>query len=480
MAFATETFNDVSPFSGFVLPSRRFRGVLASAVAIGVVTASLAWMVATLATMQTMAVSLSPDRNSLTRVSLAPRTNLPAAESQGQRLVHVTKFSRLHPLLSADQQALSDAVAVAKGNRENATRKLAAAVVQNALRVALANAASRPVIDTTAVAAIAPMTPPIAANEKRVDIALAGSAKPDADRGSGGMAAMAVRAADSASLGDSVVAKAEPVTAEIGPMERAVGVALADAASPQADDVVDFVPPIPSARPIAAAAATQTASLTDDASSEDPFNLVMANAGSSSDEDPLDSVPLPAARPRGMTGSARSAAEQRFRRPSEPVLAYARADDGVTEDAPTFNNAISLPGGHNRVAVYDISAGTVYLPSGERLEAHSGLGNMLDNPRFVSTKNRGPTPPNTYALTLRESMFHGVQALRLTPIAGGTVYGRTGLLAHTYMLGRRGDSNGCVVFKDYRRFLAAFQRGEVNRMVVVPRLSGSSTRVASR
>jgi hypothetical protein len=161
------------------------------------------------------------------------------------------------------------------------------------------------------------------------------------------------------------------------------------------------------------------------------------------------------------------------------VLAYAKADDGMTDDAPTFNNAISLPGGHNRVAVYDISAGTVYLPSGEKLEAHSGMGNMIDNPRYVSQHNRGPTPPSTYGLTLRESLFHGVQALRLTPV-GGNVYGRTGLLAHTYMLGRRGDSNGCVVFKDYRRFLAAYQRGEVTRMVVVPRLSGSSTRVASR
>jgi hypothetical protein len=36
------------------------------------------------------------------------------------------------------------------------------------------------------------------------------------------------------------------------------------------------------------------------------------------------------------------------------------------------------------------------------------------------------------------------------------------------------------VFKDYRRFLAAFKRGEVTQLVVVARTSSASTRVASR
>jgi hypothetical protein len=48
------------------------------------------------------------------------------------------------------------------------------------------------------------------------------------------------------------------------------------------------------------------------------------------------------------------------------------------------------------------------------------------------------------------------------------------------MLGKRGDSNGCVSIKDYRRFLAAFKRGEVTQLVVVARLPGPFTRVASR
>ena len=34
-----------------------------------------------------------------------------------------------------------------------------------------------------------------------------------------------------------------------------------------------------------------------------------------------------------------------------------------------------------QTAVYDISAHTVYLPDGTRLEAHSGLGSKIDDPR---------------------------------------------------------------------------------------------------
>jgi hypothetical protein len=39
------------------------------------------------------------------------------------------------------------------------------------------------------------------------------------------------------------------------------------------------------------------------------------------------------------------------------------------------------------------------------------------------------------------------------------------------MLGPSGQSNGCISFKDYPRFLRAFQRGEIERVVVVPHLS---------
>jgi hypothetical protein len=124
-----------------------------------------------------------------------------------------------------------------------------------------------------------------------------------------------------------------------------------------------------------------------------------------------------------------------------------------------------------RTAIYDITAQTVYLPSGERLEAHSGLGAFMDDPSYVHKKNRGATPPNTYELTLRESLFHGVQAIRLTPVSEANMFDRDGILAHSYMLGPSGQSNGCVSFRDYPKFLRAYQRGEINRIVVVPRLT---------
>ena len=167
------------------------------------------------------------------------------------------------------------------------------------------------------------------------------------------------------------------------------------------------------------------------------------------------------------------------------VLAYARPDTPSGGLGQAFKNLFSGPrggtsGAGNGVAVYDISAKTVYLPDGQRLEAHSGLGAMVDQPRYVDQKDRGPTPPNTYDLTLRETRFHGVEAIRLTPVGGKAKYNRVGLLAHTYMLrGGRAESNGCVVFKDYNRFLAAFKKGKVTRLVVVPRLNGSPTQVAS-
>jgi hypothetical protein len=122
-------------------------------------------------------------------------------------------------------------------------------------------------------------------------------------------------------------------------------------------------------------------------------------------------------------------------------------------------------------AVYVISDKTVYLPDGTELEAHSGYGNKLDDPRFVNVRMRGATPPHMYDLALRESLFHGVQAIRLNPVGGNdAIFGRTGLLAHTYMLGPRGASNGCVSFKNYDAFLRAYKSGRISRLAVIARL----------
>ena len=83
----------------------------------------------------------------------------------------------------------------------------------------------------------------------------------------------------------------------------------------------------------------------------------------------------------------------------------------------------------------------------------------------------GPTPPNVYELKVRESLFHGVRAIRLVPTDDSKMHGRAGILAHSYMLGPSGQSNGCVSFSNYSAFLEAYQRGEVNRLVVVERLA---------
>jgi hypothetical protein len=132
------------------------------------------------------------------------------------------------------------------------------------------------------------------------------------------------------------------------------------------------------------------------------------------------------------------------------------------------NKSQPYPELDSRTAIYDISARTVFLPSGEKLEAHSGLGEKMDDPKYVHVRMRGATPPNVYDLTLRQQLFHGVRAIRLNPVHDHKMFGRDGILAHTYMLGPNGQSNGCVSFRDYQKFLQAFLKGEIDRLVVVP------------
>ncbi|MCQ0989831.1 tlde1 domain-containing protein [Jiella marina] len=143
-----------------------------------------------------------------------------------------------------------------------------------------------------------------------------------------------------------------------------------------------------------------------------------------------------------------------------------------------------LPHPSMGIAVYDISAQAVYLPGGEELEAHSGLGHMKDDPRYVNQKNRGPTPPNIYNLRMREALFHGAEAVRLLPADGRKKYNRDGLLAHPYMYVRGGGndksmSNGCMTVKEYERFLNAFKRGQIKRLIVVSSLRDLPTYMAA-
>jgi type VI secretion system (T6SS) effector TldE1-like protein len=153
------------------------------------------------------------------------------------------------------------------------------------------------------------------------------------------------------------------------------------------------------------------------------------------------------------------------------TLASLTPNDGLFNERPNLGKL----GYDDVTAVYDISARVVYMPNGARLEAHSGLGGLMDDPSHVAERNVGATPPNVYDLKPRERLFHGVAALRMTPVGENDTLGRSGLLVHSYMLGPNGDSNGCVSIKDYDKFLQAYRNGEVKRLVVVPSLKEGLT-----
>ena len=216
----------------------------------------------------------------------------------------------------------------------------------------------------------------------------------------------------------------------------------------------------PISAPVSANALVETVSLAEQGVTR-PFDLVLPEAALAGGLPDLG--PLPLAKPRDL--AARKPAEK-------PVeLAYARPGPSAMDDEE--REAQTSFRGRKRTAYYDISAGVVYMPNGEKLEAHSGIGKMRDNPKYAHVKMKGPTPPGTYKLTMREALFHGVAAVRLTPTNGIAPLGRTGLLAHTYLLrSNPGDSHGCVAFAEYPRFLKAFRRGEITHMVIVPSMKG--------
>ncbi|WP_456742288.1 MULTISPECIES: DUF2778 domain-containing protein [unclassified Bradyrhizobium] len=198
-----------------------------------------------------------------------------------------------------------------------------------------------------------------------------------------------------------------------------------------------------------------------------------------------DAVPMPRSRPVQADFSAQIASSQAYADTNPRVdnrnffekftdkikLASLTPDSGLFGKAPD----LAALGYDSRTAVYDIKAKALYLPSGVTIEAHSGMGALMDDPDHVDQRMVGATPPATYDLKPREKLFHGVRALRMTPTDGTSALGRVGLLTHTYMLGPRGDSNGCVSIKDYDRFLKAYDNGEFNRLVVVPSLGRSTT-----
>jgi hypothetical protein len=205
---------------------------------------------------------------------------------------------------------------------------------------------------------------------------------------------------------------------------------------------------------------------------------------------PTTVIPLPRSRPaaaglaaaaglvpvlaQGDNGAALDDRAPPQRRADDRTL-FQKLQDRLASIAPEVGMFRRPPdlaalGYDNVTAVYDITAHAVYLPNGTILEAHSGMGDLKDDPEHISVRMQGATPPATYDLKPRETVFHGVQALRMTPVEGSEVFGRSGLLTHSYMLGPKGDSNGCVSIRDYDRFLKAYNDGGFTRLVVVPSL----------
>ncbi len=543
MAFAIETFRDVGPRAGRAGKKGSSRVVTVGTLMIGTGVVAFSWVVATAFALQGVAVPYGSGSSILSKPasSLALHTSQTIGHSSLRLATpdpvgtNALALERAHrSAIAAEMAALAPSYSViAKGDRvaqvataaagdlaHASARPLPADVVA-ALKVALAgppagtaDAAAvrtasldlnRAAAQTERALSTAAPVRPVASHDDRLAVADASPSVP-VDAAAADGRSPSTLAAGSAGATVPIPLPNPATAATASAADRPVQMAMIDPATtrgatslvqrPQAATKPARAPQVAARTqpgsddrndglPSSAAAMVEPDARRANVAVEQTFGLVMPTASgdgsgnSSADDMLMSSIPLPTLRPTPSPDAATTPAAK-LTRPSRTQLAYARPDDAGMDNEPVWKAPTSLPNARTRVAIYDISAARVYLPNGEQLEAHSGLGQMIDNPRYVNQKNRGPTPPHTYDLTLRESLFHGVEAIRLNPVDARAIYGRDGLLAHTYMLGRRGDSNGCVSFKDYRRFLAAFKRGEVNRLLVVPHLSVAPGRIASR
>ena len=186
-------------------------------------------------------------------------------------------------------------------------------------------------------------------------------------------------------------------------------------------------------------------------------------------------TPLPMPRPDGIArqGVVRTTPvviePQLASLPPQPLPQPKSGESGILDRlfADPDRAAKAVLAANPNTVLYDITKRVVYLPDGDRLEAHSGFGEWIDDPESVHRKMVGVTPPNVYAVSFREKPFHGVRALRMKPVGSGNMYGRDGILAHSYLLGDAGASNGCISVKDYDKFLKAYEDGKFNQIIVL-------------
>jgi hypothetical protein len=476
--------DDPQPGLTSMRPGLRWAAVPVVGVAVAL------WSVATMAGLYSVGTSLTAASSSLPQNLLAPRTVAPAdprrtsadswASSQApspvnRRSVHEDKTARLKPLaqpniiapFTSHDARFDDVVAKAALSPE----KLAAA---------FAHATATPLTLASPPAAARFAEPVRLPDQNGPASVRFGPEVAEIERSS--RLALALANVSPEEMIDVLpeVATADPAVPQEGEVQMA--------SLPPQDEMPDSVP-LPTFRPQADTAQSDEAPEVEAPKAKAPkvqaskpaksqSQPSKANKVQTADAPRVDPPRAPALSPRSSSPAAMPSMQanqgslgmqgkpaKRSKAKAADMLAYAKPDSPAGGGA--FRNLFTKPGMGSGVAVYDISAKTVYMPDGSRLEAHSGLGSMVDQPRYANRKNGGPTPPHTYDLRLRESRFHGVEALRLTPIDGKNKYGRDGFLAHTYLLrGGRAESNGCVVFKDYARFLAAFKKGKIKRLVV--------------
>ena len=218
-----------------------------------------------------------------------------------------------------------------------------------------------------------------------------------------------------------------------------------------------------------------------------PFGLVLAKPETEDDAALPSQIPLPEARPLIETVAVEQkpadekpvARRNLDNKDNKQDVAYAKPETSLFGDLFKSKANTAWPGKGTKVAIYDVSSATVYLPDGTKLRAHSGIGKMRDNPRYEHVTMRGPTPAGIYRLSMREKRFYGVEAIRMTSIDGRDPKNRTGLLTHTNLLRGQKGSHGCVAFQNYQPFLRAFKRGQITMLVVVPELPSSRTQLAA-
>lgn len=392
-------------------------GLLSRTVLLGIGLAVGGWFAGSLATMHGLALSMQDRSLPSPLAAHAAETHRPASGSNGMRMVNAVKFKRIAPPEDkAERLAHADLAykAVNPPHADLVRERLQAAFKADEENRRIADLIQkRPEAEAIRTALVAALSD---------NVAMAPKVSTDWDM------ALKVEGTEAAPV---EVASLDTDTIKV--MEQA---AVEEAVAEAGSGALPNVGPLPVRRPAIAAAAPVVASLA-------PVKPARA-----------------AAKPSPVLAEEDDDAPK--------ALAFARPDNPVK----SIGKSVPWPDNGTKIAVYDITNGVVHMPNGEKLEAHSGIGEMRDNPKFTHIKMRGPTPPGTYKLSMREKLFHGVAAIRLTPTDGVAPKGRTGLLAHSYLLARRGDSHGCVAFAEYPRFLKAFQRGEVTHMVIVERHNG--------